>query len=295
MHAPWNRARVLLEDGNVTEAHDVLVSAIDQELKDLKQTEKREVFNLPLLVLELGKSFLKQNESQDALSAFEQAVAMFEEYFFEGLGDKVAHERYVEAMLHLAKVLYLSGQGNPEHVWKKAAAHCMRQLGRERYELIVASNGLAELYLEQLRLADAERCAEAALELSGALAPATRETRRRGVESMAMLGVARAQQQDWTGAAKRYLQALEELEKLQQEEETREGPGLDAWTRTAYQNLYRNLEHMARGKGSDEEAAAWKEKSFARLGRLETMVLDDAQASSATSLESLLKAVARNQ
>lgn len=56
-----------------------------------------------------------------------------------------------------------------EHLWKKSISHAVKHAGRESYDVLVASNGLSEFYLEQLRLKDAERFTGASIELSKTL------------------------------------------------------------------------------------------------------------------------------
>jgi hypothetical protein len=61
--------------------------------------------------------------------------------------------RYVETLLHCARACFLSGQlPEAEDLWKQSISFCMKHLGRDSYEILIASNGLSEYYLEQLRL-----------------------------------------------------------------------------------------------------------------------------------------------
>jgi hypothetical protein len=267
---PWSVARNLIEDGQPNEAHALLVEAIGSELKEVKLAEGGSSWSLPLLLLELSKSFLKKNEPQDALSTLEHAVNLFEDNFkagLEGPNPQLSHERYVESLLHLAKLLFVSGQGQPVHLWKTAISHAMKHEGRESYHVLVATLGLGEFYLEQLQLNEADRFIGAAAEHARQL-PQTRATRERLVEAIAMQGLGRAQRQDVDGALRFYLQGLKEVDEIE-----KEAGSLDPWTRTALHNLYRNIEHAY--KDTDEEKAKeWKDKRDVRLGTFEKIVLE---------------------
>ena len=233
---PWNVARQMLEAEKAEEAHLLLSVEIQKELKSFQTSRS---WAMPLLLLELSKSFLKLSEPQDALTALEHSVALFEDNFANTLteeGDE--HARYVEALLHLAKLLFVSGQGNPEHLWKKAISHALKHEGRESYHVLVATVGLSEFSLEQLRLEDADRYTAAATELARQLQP-TRPVRERLVEAVVMQGLARLQRQDAEGGMRFFLQAMTEIEEI----EVAAG-GLDMWTRSAYHNLYRNIDHV---------------------------------------------------
>lgn len=99
--AEWEQARALLEQGRVEDAHATVVDAIGAALK-VQQTEPQTRVTLPLLVLELGKSLLKQTESQDAHSAFTHAVEMFEDVLAEpepGMDEGLLRQRYIETLL----------------------------------------------------------------------------------------------------------------------------------------------------------------------------------------------------
>ena len=269
---PWRRARALLEEARGDEAHALLAEAIGAELREGAAAGTG--WGLPLLTLELGKSFLKQTEAQDALDAFEHSVGLFEEAFFNRLpedADEAVHARYVESLLHLAKLLSLAGQGDPEHHWKKAISHAMKHLGRDSYEIVVASLGVAEHALEQLRLPEAERYAAAAAEAAAALPPSP-AARARRIEAIALLGVACAQRQDTEQAIEHYSEALALLDEGSKGSD--EGM-LDSWTRAALHNLYRNMEHAHRARGDDEAAQAWKKRRDARLTELRDVVLEE--------------------
>ncbi len=258
---PWNVARQMLEAEKVEEAHALVREEIVRELKTFQSSRS---WGLPLLLLELSKSFLKQNEAMDALKALEHGVALFEDYFAAGLTEEEGmevHARYVEALLHLAKLLFVSGQGQPDHLWKKAISHAMKHEGRNSYHTLVATLGLAESSLEQLRLEEADRYTAAAAELA-TLLPSTRATRERLVEAKTMQGLARAQRQDADGAIRFYLEALKHIEAIESEHGE-----LDPWTRTAFHNLYRNIEHAFKSQSNDEEAKGEKEGFVCRLFR----------------------------
>jgi hypothetical protein len=245
---PWNVARQLLEAEKAEEAHELLSEEMQKELKDF-QTKRS--WAVPLMLLELSKTFLKLSEAQDALTALEHCVTLFEEGFAESLAEDDSaeiHGRYVEALLHLAKLLFVSGQGNPEHMWKKAISHAMKHEGRDSYHTLVATVGLAEFSLEQLRLEDADRFSAAAAELARQLQP-TRAVRERLVEAVAMQGLSRVQRQDTDGGMRFFLQAMSEIEAI----EVAAG-GLDAWTRSAYHNLYRNIDHVFKTTSEDDKA-----------------------------------------
>ncbi len=255
---PWNVARQLLEAEKAEEAHELLSEGIQKELKTFQTSRS---WALPQMLLELSKAFLKLNEPQDALTALEHSVALFEDNFTNSLAEEdgaETHARYVEALLHLAKLLFVSGQGNPEHLWKKAISHAMKHEGRDSYNVLVATVGLAEFSLEQLRLEDADRFTAAAAELARQLEP-TREVRERLVEAVVMQGLARVQRQDTDGGMRFFLQAMSEIEAI----EVAAG-GLDTWTRSAYQNLYRNIDHIFKTT-SDEEKAKGELPQFISL------------------------------
>ncbi len=197
-------------------------AALDRQRHDTRTVTMPTRWELPLLLLELSKSFLKQTESQDAMSALEHAVSMFEDVLnepppnFAALTDvSLLRRRYIEALLHFGKLSYLSGQlPECEHLWKTAISQTVKHVGRDAYEILVASNGLSEFYLEQLRLADAERFTAAAIELARELLsrtppPAPRDElklRERLTEALSMAGLGRVQTQDWDGGAKYYRQ-----------------------------------------------------------------------------------------
>ncbi len=66
------------------------------------------------------------------------------------------HERYVETLLHSARAHYMTSQlPEAEELWKLTISHCMKHMGRDSDYILVASNGLAEFHLEQLRLSGA--------------------------------------------------------------------------------------------------------------------------------------------
>lgn len=275
----WEAGRSLLEAGDEhgQQAHSLLTDAVAEELKRGGVSSGSP--ELPLLLLELAKSLLKLSEPHDALSALEHCVALFEECFasetaqqkqLHGVDSALCHARYVEALLHLAKLQFVSAQGTPDHLWKKAISHAMKHEGRDSYHVLVATLGLAEFYLEQLQLNEADRYTAAAAELARSL-PASRATRERLVEAIAMQGLGRAQRQDVDGALRFYLQGLKAVEEI----ETAEG-GLDPWTRSALHNLYRNIEQAYKGMdGGEEKAKEWKEKRDAKLGRFEEVVLTE--------------------
>jgi hypothetical protein len=264
---PWEDARQLLEAGAVEKAHDLLTTEIGNELKRGPESSQ---LALSLLTLELGKSFLQQKEAYDALDAFEHSVKLFESHLADvgAEAGRVEHERYVESLLHLAKLLKLAGQGQPLHHWRLAISHAGKHLGREAYPIAVASLGAAELLLEQLQLPEAERYAAAAAALLARLPP-SRATRQRQVEAAALRGVGLAQQQQPGAALQRYEEALEGLRGLEAEQ-----PGLDAWTREAVNSLYRNMEHAHRALGDEAEAARWKQLRDARLTELRDVLLE---------------------
>ena len=231
--------------------------------------EHDEKSDLALLALELGKSFIRQTEPQDAIDAFENAVRMFEHHFEEELPlHGVEHERYVEALLHLAKLLHLSAQGNPEHIWKKCISHATTHLGRDCYPNLMASLGLSEFYLDQLKLAEADRWSEASVALARELEP-SQEVRQRLVEGLSLQGVAQAQRQETERALEYYAEALEELEALEKEQD------MDAWMQAAFNNLYRNMEHGYRGLEDEESANEWKKKRDTKLMTLADVTMEE--------------------
>ena len=282
--SPWSVARALLEEeGRAEEAHGLLAEAVGAELGRARLGEGGRSWRLPLLVLELGKSLLKQNEPQDALTALEKAVELFQDNFAageEGEDPAVSHSRYVEALLHLAKLQFVSGQGHPDHLWKTAISHALKHEGRLSHHVLVASLGLAELHLERLQLAEADRAAAAAAELARELlllqqsqnsGGQERRARERLVEAVAMQGLSLAQRQDVDGALRFYMQALKEVDEIEKIEGR-----LDTWTRSALHNLYRNIEHAYKGMdGGEDKAKEWKEKRDARLGRFEEVMLTE--------------------
>ena len=266
---PWEDARGLLETGAVEQAHDLLTEEIGKELKLGPDSSQ---LALSLLTLELGKSFLQQKEAYDALDAFEHSVKLFEAHLAQVGAEAglVEHERYVESLLHLAKLLKLAGQGKPQHHWHLAISHARKHLGAEAYPIVVASLGVAELLLEQLQLPEAERYAAAAAALLERLPP-SREVGRRQVEAAALRGIGLAQQQKLAEALERYTEALSGLEKLEADDSD---IGLDAWTREAVNSLYRNMEHAHRALGDETEAARWKQRRDAKLTELRDVLLE---------------------
>jgi tetratricopeptide (TPR) repeat protein len=282
----WAAGRALLERERAEEAHALLREAAQRQLGGGAASSGAP--QLPLVLLELAKALLRLAEPHDALAVLAHAVALFERCFDaadknpallqqqqqqqeeEEVDPQLCHARYVEALLHLAKLQFVSAQGAPEHLWKKAISHAMKHEGRESYHVLVATLGLAEYHLERLQLAEADRYTAAAAELARAL-PASRATRERLVEAVAMQGLGRAQRQDVDAALRFYLQGLKTVEDMEAE-----AGGLDPWTRSALHNLYRNIEHAYKGMdGGEEKAKEWKEKRDAKLGRFEEVVLTE--------------------
>lgn len=240
---------------------------------------------LPLLLLELGKSLLKLNEHQDAMAAFGHAKYMFEGIFEDEqelkslLNEAVFRDRYVELMLHFAKLSYLCGQfESAETLWKKSIQFCLKHMGRDCYEILVATNGLTEYYLEQLRLKDASRFTAAAIELSSELLkrnPSDDEMRRklreRLAEALSMSGLVHVQQQHYDAAHESYKLALAEIEDMERDA----GQHLDNFLVTAFFNIYRNIEHMHRAKGDEEKAQAMADLRVKKLGKYQDIHLKE--------------------
>lgn len=270
--AAWDRARALLEEGDGEEAHEVAAEAIEAHLQ-AGALAGAPGWPLPLLTLELGKSFLRRRQAQDAMDSFEHSTRLFQAALEASAPNPPpsVSSRYVESLLHLAKLLSLSGQGNPEHLWKTAISHAMKHLGREAYEILVASLGLAEYYLELLRLADADRYSSAAVELARSL-PWTRQVGERLVEGLSMQGIAMVQRQNLDEGIRFYELALEELNKI---EAAQAGGELDNWTKAALHNLYRNMEHAYSNKDDAETAKAWKDRRDAKLMKAIDVVLEE--------------------
>lgn len=287
----WEEARQLLEL-DADRAHEQLVDALDEALKEMKANAGEEwSWKIPLLLLELGKSFLKQNASSEATSSFEHAVQHFEDVLLVAGKEKktlpvdetLLHQRYVESMLHLGKLRYLMGTDGAEHMWKKSISHAVRHLGKDAYEILVASNGLAELLLEQLRLPEAERFAAASVELSKQLLgdgdkQYTRRVHERLIEATVMQGLGRVQQQDLDSGLRLYQEALAQLEDL----EKREGGAMDNYLRSGFFNLYRNIEHVYKSKGQDDMANATKDLSNSKLGRFVDVQLEEGEGGEGT-------------
>lgn len=67
-----------------------------------------------------------------------------------------------------------------------------------------------------------------------------RALRERLSEALTMAGLARVQTQDWAGGERYYREALSHVETLEREA----GGTMDDFTKVAFFNLYRNLEHV---------------------------------------------------
>lgn len=267
-----------------------LMCLLENVLKlEKKHNENKEAeWMMPLLLLEVGKSLLRLNEHQDAVSAFGHAKNMFEGVFEDDHAnlktfakDATFRARYVELLLHFAKLSYLCGQfEDAETLWKKSIQFCMKTVGRDSYEILVATNGLSEYYLEQLRLQDASRYTAAAVELARELLARNpedddvrRKLRERLAEALSMSGLVHVQQQHYDAAHESYKQALQEIEDMERDA----GQHLDNFLVTAFFNIYRNIEHLLRAKGEEEKAEAVAQLRVKKIGKYQDVLLSEQQ------------------